>query len=359
MSGKSRDGDDYGTFGTGVFDERDVWEDIYNDRGGTAGVMDSVALVAVEGTLGHGGSQDFVDAQGQEEPQLESRWAAPRVPEDFRGIHVEIGTGISDEHRQLLDFLEKHGGGRLVHPDRRSELLGEQTREPPTPATASIPENTKPSVRDSCGPLWQGVSDETKGSLLHSLGSRNFVVGDDQDMDGVRGRHDPFHSDPEKQARYAQFCLALEGASSPSQFLRDGPLTDSEQKAELEEFGRVFRLFRQKNPNVDMKSALPSPAIPALRRHVQTWQPVLLLCKRWGVPDPKIAPASGTHVQRAYVAQVQLGLSKLHTEQAPIPVVSQWNVPDWQAPVVAPCPPKSLFEAIFGDTEGESLSARS
>ena len=97
MSGKSRDGDDYGTFGTGVFDERDVWEDIYNDRGGTAGVMDSVALVAVEGTLGHGGSQDFVDAQGQEEPQLESR------PMQLREHVCRV---LSTSRLALMIFLE-------------------------------------------------------------------------------------------------------------------------------------------------------------------------------------------------------------------------------------------------------------
>merc|ERR1719277_1160436 len=111
-------------------------------------------------------------------------------------------------------------------------------------------------------------------------------------MDGKTGRHQPFKSDPEKQKRYASFCLAIEGKASASEALADnGGQSEAERQTELAEFGRVFRMFKQECPNVDVATALDmeggaADLAPVLRRTVQPWTPDKLLCKRWGVPEP-------------------------------------------------------------------------
>merc|ERR1711972_742217 len=79
--------------------------------------------------------------------------------------------------------------------------------------------------------------------------------------------------------------------------------------------GRVYRLFRQEHPEIDVADALdvkPTMA-PALRRTVHTWVPDKLLCKRWGVPEPtprQITELPSTKRQREYAAQVNAGLVK-------------------------------------------------
>mmetsp|Transcript_46954 Transcript_46954/g.130776 ORF Transcript_46954/g.130776 Transcript_46954/m.130776 type:complete len:205 (-) Transcript_46954:24-638(-) len=197
-------------------------------------------------------------------------------------------------------------------------------------------------------------------------------------MDGASARQEPFKSDPGKQRRYAQFCLALEGKASATEALKDtGGLSEAARVAELAEFGRVYRCFRQANPEADIQKALDTKdevtMAPVLRRTVRAWVPDDLLCKRWGVPKPK--PPSGwdelpgAKRQREYAEQVQAGLSKAVAGSGTAPHVPPASLPGAvpsarfspptvpvSAPIVAvgpagdpPRPPKSLFAAIFGD----------
>ncbi|CAE8663787.1 unnamed protein product, partial [Polarella glacialis] len=223
----------------------------------------------------------------------------------------------SEEHRKLQEFLERHGSVRIEDPRCRAELLGEKVRPrwqepaPQQPGPEASPEAIRSSaeneaakflaMQDSTMPLWGGVSDVQKQTLLATLG-RTFVTGQGQDMEGGSVHHEPFKSDAKKQKRYARFCLALEGKTSASEALRDtGGLSEGARAFELEEFGRVYRSFRQQNPDVDMAAALEERAhsgalAPVLRRMVTAWQPEKLLCRRWGVPDTHARGFSGGSV---------------------------------------------------------------
>merc|ERR1719424_902659 len=108
----------------------------------------------------------------------------------------EARTG-SAEHVKLSEFLGKHGRDRLFNPCHRAELLGEKHR----PQAIVVPDSHEVVVIDdtlsaasnaevkedplamAIAPLWKGVTDATKETLLKNLG-RNFVLGHDQDMDG-------------------------------------------------------------------------------------------------------------------------------------------------------------------------------
>lgn len=306
----------------------------------------------------------------------------------------------SAEHRKLLEFLEKHGNRRLLDPSHRAELLGDKSRGPakvsaealpgakeakqaPGAALASGSEKPgfppQPCMSSTSkapegkpgepGPLWKGVSDKAKDALIQSLG-RKFVVGDNQDMDGGYAKHRPFHMFPEKQGRYAKFCLALEGAASASEVLKDaGRLSESEKTAELAEFGRTYQLFRQENPHVDMKKSLDAnlaAAPPALRRHTSLWQPNKILCKKWGVKEPK-PPRDGQSVDAARVSKMQqdykkqvakgfsdviAALPKAAAAPTPVPVAAEAVAPPRSD---GPRPPKTLFQSIFGE-EDDALS---
>merc|ERR1711879_621060 len=154
-------------------------------------------------------------------------------------------------------------------------------------------------------------------------------------------------------ARYTQFCLALEGKASATEALNDN-------EAELTEFGRVYRLFRQEHPEVDMVAALDaSPTMaPALRRVVFNWTPDKLLCKRWGVPEPvpkKVTELPSAKRQREYTDQVNIGLTKLKEGFSEAPATSVATIAGASAATYAsqepPRPPESLFTAIFGDDD--------
>merc|ERR1712216_307684 len=266
----------------------------------------------------------------------------------YRGMHMSQGPALeearssSSEHQRLMDFLSKHGKQRLLDPGHRAALLGEKGRglalskDQPSSASNSEVVNLETETKDlltkeAHGPLWKGVSDAAKETLLKNLG-RNFVVGHNQDMDGRAGKHEPFKTDPQKQARYAQFCLALEGKASAAEALRQAEKhgqTAAEQEAEFAEFGRVYRLFRQERPQADIAVALDmeETVAPALRRTVQVWAPDKLLCKRWGVPEP--APRAAGELpsaqrQQQYKEQVNIGLSKvLGGASAALPAASE------------------------------------
>jgi len=360
--------------------------------------------------------------------QLLSKWLAPPAPRSFRGLHLGAG-GIeeearngSKEHKQLLEFLESHGDRRLIDPQERAALLGLRARGPAAAAAAAGPRRSKwdpepeppknsndfsgsgsgdprnsntssrsgdPSsssqpmskdpmalARDASAPLWAGVDDDKKKQLLQTLG-RSFVSGEDQDMDGKSGRHTPFKSDPEKQKRYTKFCLAMEGKASAAEALEDrGNLTKKERDEELAEFGRVFKMFKRENPDADMSQALSNSdggpgveAVPVLKRTVAAWTPDKLLCRRWGVPEPRPDAGSAdmaTKRQREYGQQVQAGLARVMADVAPGPATSKANAgfsskppavapaaPAGATPAEPPRPPKSLFASIFGDDDDD------
>lgn len=204
--------------------------------------------------------------------------------------------------------------------------------------------------------------------LLERLG-RSFVVGKNQDMDGGKARHEPFNCEPKKQGRYVKFCLALEGKASASEALNDaGDLDSGAREAELAEFGRVYRLFRQDNPDVDIQSALrigqDTSVAPVLRRNVKNWQPDKILCKRWGVPEPKNTDDDelpGAKLQKKYAQQVQVGLAKATSPGlAPnfsmppgLPPPGGMGMPNNESVGEPARPPKSLFTSIFGDADSD------
>eukprot|EP00927_Polykrikos_kofoidii_P048739 TRINITY_DN42954_c0_g1_i1.p1 TRINITY_DN42954_c0_g1~~TRINITY_DN42954_c0_g1_i1.p1 ORF type:complete len:870 (+),score=156.54 TRINITY_DN42954_c0_g1_i1:62-2671(+) len=365
----------YSGFGTGVFDmdDADMWEDIYDSKSSKECLYDSTLALKdedveeemraarlddVRSTVGLDGVPGFVEAVGRDEscPDF-SAWFPRPVPRGYRGVRASCGPPSAEartssaEHRALLDFLDKHGGRRLLDPQHRAELIGERgrgfaKRNPPPPAASDVvggsdgtgtnsskgssgnaiaggdnPAKGPPSsLEDSTKPLWKNVSNAQKQTLLESLG-RNFISAENQDMDGRAARHEPFKSDASKQRRYAQFCLALEGRASASEALKDtGGLNDADRMSELAEFGRVYRCFRQERPEVDMCAALDVGSeiatVPVLRRTVKVWIPAKLLCKRWGVPEPRLAQTSsstelpGAKRQREYMERVQTGIAR-------------------------------------------------
>merc|ERR1712113_931539 len=123
--------------------------------------------------------------------------------------------------------------------------------------------------------------------------------------------------------------------------------------------------FKQENPDVDLKTALrvgdETPMAPVLRRTVKNWQPDKILCKRWGVPEPKLPDSDelpGAKMQRKYAEQVQVGLAKATAapvssavQQGPAGSAadtdSRAQLAGDAAAAEPPRPPKSLFTSIF------------
>mmetsp|Transcript_31934 Transcript_31934/g.96305 ORF Transcript_31934/g.96305 Transcript_31934/m.96305 type:complete len:715 (-) Transcript_31934:337-2481(-) len=386
----------YGDFGTGVFDmeDYDAWEDVYGtsdkqDHHEEALTSEDIEAAERAAALGEvpptsalvdvaaGDLPGFAKASDTDDDGLDlSMWPAVRVPRGYRGTHVYPGTARDEaragsaEHQKLLEFREKHGDQRLMHPGHRAELLGEASRGPgsvpaetaapvsafPGPGADGAVEQSASPLLASAGPLWQGVSDSQRQTLLQSLG-RSFVLGQDQDMDGNSGRHEPFKSDPKKQKRYASFCLALEGKGSASSALGNtGGLGQAERDAELLEFGRVYRMFRAEHPQADLVMALRASSeacvAPVLRRTLHTWVPDKLLCRRWGVPPPQPAATEETRSakrQRAYTEQVQAGMAKSAARAGTGSPADRAASPVESLAGEAPRPPSSLFAAIFGD----------
>ncbi|CAE7826492.1 GPATCH1 [Symbiodinium sp. CCMP2592] len=383
----AKQGIGYAQFGTGVLDqdEYDAWEEVYDhetdkhshyhpslrdeevEETAHAALSDVKPVASMPQT---GDVPGFVRADGQDKEAQDLRhWHPPPVPRGYKGVHLieisplqEAEEG-SEEHRKLMEFREKHGQQRLLDPRYRAELLGEQARaerspeddhaEPPAP-----PEADEVCMQRSAAPLWR-VPDQHKQNLLTALG-RHFVMGQTQDMDGAAARHEPFKNDPSKQQRYAKFCLAMEGKAAVSEALKDSQV---ERDVEFAEFGRVYRSFRQQHPEADIVKALEekasSQAAPLLRRTVVPWTPDKLLCRRWGVPEPKPggfsdhAPAALLPKQKKYNEQVKA------KDQAPAKASSSNGLSDPDpvphANVVSSGeltrPPKSLFASIFGESE--------
>eukprot|EP00435_Cladocopium_sp_Y103_P037765 s963_g10.t1 len=318
----------YSQFGTGVLDqdEYDVWEEVYEHETDKRvhyhpalkdEDVEEVRLAALDDIRPRskeGAPEEVPGFVKAELPDKEtrdfSRWHPPPVPRGYKGVHLievsplqEAQEG-SKEHQQLLEFQDKHGQQRLMDPAFRAQLLGEQTRPkdeteaskvaaPPGPPTE---EEQQRSIQRSAEPLWQAVPEHQKQNLLNALG-RNFVIGTTQDMDGKSARHEPFKNDPSKQKRYAKFCLAMEGRAAFSEALKESHgLSEVERETEIQEFGRVYRSFRQQNPDADIAKALEEkgsaqPSAPLIRRTVTPWAPDKLLCRRWGVPGNLAARA--------------------------------------------------------------------
>lgn len=411
-------GSAYSDFGTGVFDmdDYDTWENVYDSDEKPAHYecalkdedveeemrlarLDEVRVSERSRAVAEGELSGFSEASKEDELVVDlTRWEPPPVPRGYRGMHVSHGSAQEEarngsaEHVRLMEFLGKYGKERLMDPSHRAELLGEKSRglaRPPqqpsqeTTAPISVEEQgdavvdltadpvkqdltADPVQRDTSAPLWQGMSDAAKQTLLKNLG-RNFVYGQDQDMDGRSGKHEPFKSDPKKQARYTQFCLALEGKASAAEALKDDLERSAEERdAELAEFGRVYRLFRQDHPEVDMASALDvkTSVAPALRRIVLNWTPDKLLCKRWGVPEPapkQVAELRSAKRQRDYTDQVNAGLAKLKEGFSEAPATVAATITPTAATSATthisaepPRPPESLFTAIFGDDDSDN-----
>merc|ERR1712039_771499 len=151
-----------------------------------------------------------------------------------------------------------------------------------------------------------------------------------------------------------------------------GGLDAAAREAELAEFGRVYRSFKQDNPDVEIQSALrlgqdTATVAPVLRRNVKNWQPDKLLSKRWGVPEIKVNNFSdgddlpGTLLQKKYAEQVKAGIAKATTPAEPAP---EFGMPAglppaaMAAPTAEPVgdparPPKSLFTSLFGDADSD------
>merc|ERR1712232_746133 len=93
---------------------------------------------------------------------------------------------------------------------------------------------------------------------------------------------------------------------------------------ELNEFGRVYRTFRQEHPHVDIAESLDASREVAdkslqVRRTMQRWIPEKMLCRRWGVPEPTVdGELASARRQREYQERVQAGLAKAK---------SGWDVP--------------------------------
>jgi len=381
---------DYCDFGTGVFDmeEADHWENVYSaaDESGhhdatthdpsiedverqpspSLRARSRDAQNAVEDLPGFVQSEALGDGSGVDW----SLWHPPPVPQGYRGVHVypcsmpEEAKNGSWEHQRLSEFLEKHGVSWLMSPGHRAELLGEPGRSKTIPDSGQGPAaNLSKTEPANCatGPLWQGVADEVKQELLMKFG-RKFVVGQSQDMEGKLGRDQPYRHDAKKQERYERFCQRLEESKkdSPStacslaglDLLQSGLVSDAQSKEELHEFVRVYSTFRADNSTdlgdeamVSADSACEVRGATKFCRTVTTWTPEKLLCKRWGVHAP-----SG-HGQDT-LNQVQ------HLEpkpRAPLMLASALSgsvaekTDHGAATADPPCPPKSLFTAIFGD----------
>lgn len=334
----AKQGIGYAQFGTGVLDqdEYDAWEEVYDhetdkhshyhpslrdeevEETAHAALSDVKPAASMPQT---GDVPGFVRAGGQDKESQDLRhWHPPPVPRGYKGVHLieisplqEAEEG-SMEHRKLMEFREKHGQQRLLDPRYRAELLGEQSRAEPSPendiaAPPAPPEADEACMQRSAAPLWR-VPDQHKQNLLNALG-RHFVMGQTQDMDGAAARHEPFKNDPSKQQRYAKFCLAMEGKAAVSEALKDSQV---ERDVEFAEFGRVYRSFRQQHPEADIVKALEEKAssqAPLLRRTAVPWTPDKLLCRRWGVPEPKPggfsdhAPAALPPKQKKYNEQVK------------------------------------------------------
>lgn len=384
----AKQGIGYAQFGTGVLDqdEYDAWEEVYDhetdkhshyhpslrdeevEETAHAALSDVKPAASMPQT---GDVPGFVRAGGQDKESQDLRhWHPPPVPRGYKGVHLieisplqEAEEG-SMEHRKLMEFREKHGQQRLLDPRYRAELLGEQSRAEPSPendiaAPPAPPEADEACMQRSAAPLWR-VPDQHKQNLLNALG-RHFVMGQTQDMDGAAARHEPFKNDPSKQQRYAKFCLAMEGKAAVSEALKDSQV---ERDVEFAEFGRVYRSFRQQHPEADIVKALEEKAssqAPLLRRTAVPWTPDKLLCRRWGVPEPKPggfsdhAPAALPPKQKKYNEQVK---GKDHAKASAS--ASSSTGPSDPDPVphanVAPGgeltrPPKSLFASIFGESE--------
>ncbi|CAE7235798.1 GPATCH1 [Symbiodinium pilosum] len=403
----AKQGIGYAQFGTGVLDQDDydAWEEVYDHetdkhahyhpslRDEEAEEEQSRAALSdlpVPSVPKIGEVPGFVQAQGPDKESHDLRhWHPPPVPRGYKGVHLievsplqEAQEG-SQEHRKLLEFREKHGQQRLLDPQYRAELLGEQSRTSKSSAKVessgdgeheaqSLP--TEPlspevSVQRSTAPLWQ-VPDQHKQNLLNALG-RHFVMGQTQDMDGAAARHEPFKNDPSKQQRYSKFCRAMEGKAAISEALKDlGHPTQVERDLELAEFGRVYRSFRQQHPEADIVKALEEKATPQpaqiLQRTVTPWTPDKLLCRRWGVPEPKPsgfsdhAPPAAQQKQRKYNDQVKAkDKAKPANTSTALPAGSGQSTQNADPVLhadVAPSgeitrPPTSLFASIFGDAD--------
>ncbi|CAE7556576.1 GPATCH1 [Symbiodinium natans] len=422
----AKQGIGYAQFGTGVLDqdEYDAWEEVYDhetdkhahyhpslkdeeveEETSHAALSDIRPVVSAPKALQTGEIPGFARADGPDKVSQDLRhWHPPPVPRGYKGVHLievsplEEAQEGCEEHRKLLEFREKlvprfrpvqplsksmtgqvggseeiterHGQQRLLDPRYRAELLGEKSRmqversEDDKGASSTpppVPEADEMCMQRSAEPLWQ-VPDQHKQNLLNALG-RHFVMGQTQDMDGAAARHEPFKNDPGKQQRYAKFCLAMEGKASVSDALKD---LQAERNLELAEFGRVYRTFRQQHPEADIVKALDEKAsqpAPVLRRTVVPWTPDKLLCRRWGVPEPKPsgfsdhAPATVQAKQKKYNEQVKAkdeanpakaspaGHGRASADADPVPHAS-----------VAPNgeltrPPKTLFASIFGESD--------
>eukprot|EP00928_Gymnodinium_smaydae_P014788 TRINITY_DN15435_c2_g2_i1.p1 TRINITY_DN15435_c2_g2~~TRINITY_DN15435_c2_g2_i1.p1 ORF type:complete len:789 (+),score=194.66 TRINITY_DN15435_c2_g2_i1:68-2434(+) len=420
----------YGDFGTGVLDmdEHNDWEDVYDctdkrahydlvliddeeEESGPAPRRLEDADASTRPSRGNFELPGFAVAERTDEDASAAAaafgdWLAPPAPRSFRGVHAPSGRAAAEaregsaEHRALLAFLAKHSDRRLLDPASRSELLGDPSGRGASSSTASAgaagpsagrgaeaTPNLTPEQAAS-GPLWRGPTDAQKDQVLRALGCK-FVIGRTQDMDGKKAVHEPFALDPAKQRRYAHFCLALEGKASAQEALREGAaLNAQEREAELLEFGRVYRTFRQANPDADLRQVVDAAdeisAAPVLRRTVQVWKPTKLLCKRWGVPMPDLpadAELPAAKRQREYEERVRKGISKATgrggfdvppeasiapAAGSPAGTTSAGTAAAAGAPTVAPAgiagavppgdpprPPKSLFTSIFGDDEDD------
>lgn len=423
----------YADFGTGVFDmdDCDGWEDIYDPTDKHANYEplalknDEIDDMALRGALADDDSpmtsstcagmrvasgiegvvpgfipEEIAESTNESMSAKLSKWLAPKAPKDYREVRPWRGSPTDEardgsaEHQQLHEFLEKHGDRRLVDPACRAELLGMQSRGTVSAdaacasscnvvsasldgLTARDPVSTEPSDKrnnatsaKSTQPLWKGMEDEKKQEFLKSLG-RTFVAGGVDEPVGSNWDQ-PFKSIPDKQNRYEKFCLALEGKASAVEALQDkGTLTEVEREAELAEFGRVFKKYKENHPVDDVMNMLAKTRAadaPVLRRTVTTWVPQRLLCKRWGVPEPSGPPPGGLQGvkrQREYLDQVQAGLSKLMPPAAAQSLTgfsdgfqsisgsagTGTSVPT--ETVEPPRPPVSLFTSIFGDGEDD------
>jgi len=256
----------------------------------------------------------------------------PPVPSHFKGRHVptreELEEADSEEFRQLLEHFksvrplkeeskkaadEKKGP---LDPSKRGEMLGE-TPLPDRDSDRHDGSKTEGAAAAAAagggrkgGAMWASMSAEMKQNILGSLfPGRSFVRGGTQDMGGERKalHNQPFEKDAEKQKRYERFCDALEGRVQPSQaYADDEKMGKAAAAREREEFGRVYKLFRQSHPEapstpaaieqaekeegnagggVGLPNAPPSdPGKPV--RTSCNWKPERLLCRRFGVPDP-------------------------------------------------------------------------
>mmetsp|Transcript_26937 Transcript_26937/g.69686 ORF Transcript_26937/g.69686 Transcript_26937/m.69686 type:complete len:515 (-) Transcript_26937:32-1576(-) len=276
LSKATKESDDlYGAFGTGVLDQEDEceWENIYGD---TTQYDSSVATTVSKEkearkplALGGGEYPGYIlstveEVKGQ-------RYPPPLVPPSFTGVrqyHPE--EAVTETHEKLLAWMKERG--IALDPSSRAKLLGEQPARP----TAQQREA-----------LWAEVADDTKKKMLSMLGCKSFVRADQQDMCGSREElvNRPFAMDPKKQKRYERFCMSIEGKLDADKAYEDvDGIGEQQVKAEIAEFGRVYKLFREEHPTATAVQSAPTQT--GTRRFVCNWKPEPVLCKRFGVPDP-------------------------------------------------------------------------